>query len=78
MPLTSPAVISDCVSLSDKLTRLDFALVPEECAVDAGLSTVVDEFSPNKSGSCTFVAEAYFLTRTSEQLPFSTILVVMA
>jgi hypothetical protein len=45
-------VISDCVSLSDKLgTLVAFRrLIAEDGAVDALLPAVVDELSPNKHG----------------------------
>lgn len=48
MPLTRPDVISDCVSLSDKLTRPDRPFVPKDGAIDAALATVIDELAPDK------------------------------
>ena len=57
-------MISDCISLSDKLARSVAAFVSEHCAVDADLSAVVDEFSPNKHGVGTLCSEDDFFTRT--------------
>jgi hypothetical protein len=52
MPLTRPAVISDRVSLSDKLGRKERTFVPEDSAFDSFLlwQGVVDIVSPNKEG----------------------------
>jgi hypothetical protein len=78
MPLTNPDVISDSVSLSDKLTRRDRPFVAEEGAVDALLPAVVDEFPPNKGSVWRIGSEADFIARPTEQLPYATIFVVIA
>lgn len=67
MPLTRPDVISDCVSLSDKLGRSRGALVPEYRAVDALLTAGIDELSPNKKRVCSIGSEDNFLARASKQ-----------
>ena len=41
-------MISDCVSLSDKLRREDASLVSKDGTVDALLSAVVDELAPDE------------------------------
>lgn len=48
MPLTRPDKKSDGVSLSDKLGRLDAALVPENSAINSRLSAIVKELSPSE------------------------------
>ena len=52
MPFTRPAVISDGVSLSDKLRGRDRSFVSEDGAFDSGLlgDCIIDIFSPNKEG----------------------------
>jgi hypothetical protein len=77
MPLTRPDVISDSVSLSDKLTRLVRTLIAEEGAVDAMLSAGVDELAPNKGSSGIGRTEHDFLPRSCKELPHSSISVVV-
>lgn len=52
VPQTRPAEISNGVSLSDKVTRLDRPFVPEQTALDAFLARdgLVEMLSPNKHG----------------------------
>lgn len=57
-------MISDCISLSDKLARPVPTFVSEDGAVDAGLSAVVDELSPNKHGVSVTGSEDDFFART--------------
>jgi hypothetical protein len=49
MPFTSPAVISDEVSLSDKERRHVRPFVPKERAADALLAAIVDELAPDEN-----------------------------
>lgn len=67
MPATSPDRISDSVSLSDKVGREERPLVSEECAVDAWLSAVADEVSPNKSGISGCCSEDDLFARSRKQ-----------
>lgn len=66
MPFTRPAVISDCVSLSDKVTAFEFAFVSEYGTVDALLSAVINELSPNEKGVSRKSSEDDSLTGTGE------------
>ena len=50
MPITRPAVISDRVSLADKLTGFVWPLVPEDGALNTDLSRVADVLSPDEHG----------------------------
>ena len=50
MPFTRPDEISNGISLSDKLAAFVEALIDEDCAVDSGLSTIINELSPNEHG----------------------------
>jgi hypothetical protein len=43
-------MISDCVSLSDKLRRPVWAFIAEDGTVDAPLAAGIDEFAPDKEG----------------------------
>lgn len=52
MPFTRPAVISDCVSLLDKVGREERPFVPKNGALDAFLlgDGVVNVFTPDEDG----------------------------
>jgi hypothetical protein len=52
MPFTRPAVISDCVSLSDKVGRAERPFVPKNGAFDSVLlgDCVINVFSPDEDG----------------------------
>lgn len=78
MPLTRPDVISDRVSLSDKLTRKVRTLVPEDGAIDALLSAVINEPSPSENRICSLGAEHDFFTGSDKLHPLSAILIVIA
>lgn len=78
MPLTRPCVISDCVSLSDKLARFVRAFVSEGCAVDPSLAAVVDEFPPYENSVGSFGAEDDAFPRSDELRPVPAISIMIA
>lgn len=67
MPATSPSLISDGASLSDKLTRFVRAFVAEEGTTDAVLPGVADEVSPNKSCVTSSCSKDDLFTRPRKQ-----------
>ncbi|WP_331373833.1 hypothetical protein [Sinorhizobium chiapasense] len=67
MPLTRPAVISDCVSLSDKVGREVRAFVAKDSTVDALLPAGIDEFSPDEQGVAISCSENNLLSGPSEE-----------
>jgi hypothetical protein len=80
MPLTRPAEISDCVSLSDKVRRSISVrrFVSEDGTVDALLSAGVDELAPNEHRVCIAGSQDDFLARSSEKKSFSTVPILVA
>lgn len=78
MPFTRPAEISNGVSLSDKVGRSQFAFVSEDGTVDALLSTVVDELSPNKHGISVACSKNDVLSGADELTALASVFVVIA
>ncbi len=75
MPFTRPAVISDCVSLSDKDGGRDRTFVAEGGAIDALLSAVVNELPPDKESVGASCAENKFLAGADELVSLPAVLV---
>ena len=71
-------MISDCVSLSDKLTRRMRAFVPEHGAVDALLSAVINEPAPDKKSVRSHGSENDALSGANELRAFPAIFVMVA
>jgi hypothetical protein len=78
MPATRPDEISDCVSLSDKLTALDRGLVPEEGAVDPFLAAGVDELPPHEACVGMFGSKDDLFAWTSEAIAHTSVPVLEA
>lgn len=78
MPLTSPDVISDCVSLSDKLGRAVRTFVPEYRAVDAFLAAGVDELPPDKESVGISSSQDDLLSRAGKQVSLPAVAVSVA
>lgn len=67
VPLTRPAVISDCVSLSDKLGREERTLVPEKHAFDPFLVVCAElAISPNKDRVSSIGSQDDLVSRPDE------------
>jgi hypothetical protein len=78
MPFTRPAVISDCVSLSDKVGRPELSLVSEHGAVDALLSAGVDKLSPNKHCVAVAGSKNDLFSGAGKQISLSSVFVFIA
>jgi hypothetical protein len=78
MPFTRPAEISNGVSLSDKVGREDSAFVSEHGAIDALLSAVVDELSPNKHGVSVAGSEHDMLAGSDKLAALSSVSIIIA
>jgi hypothetical protein len=79
MPLTRPAVISDGVSLSDKLGREERTFVSKDGALDPVLlrDGVVDVVSPNKEGISSRCAQDDAVAGTNELESLAAIFVLV-
>ena len=75
MPFTRPDVISDSVSLSDKLARPVRGFIPKDGAIDTRLATVIDELAPNKHGVCVLRSEDNAFAGADELASFPPVLV---
>lgn len=70
-------MISDRVSLSDKLGRKDWPFIAKDGAVDTLLSAVIDELSPNKHGITASGSEDNLLS-WSDELDLAPAVLVLA
>lgn len=79
MPLTRPAVISDGVSLSDKLGREDRAFVAEHGALDPVLlwDCVVNVIAPDEQGISSRGSKHDAETGTNELESLATVSIVV-
>lgn len=71
-------MISDCVSLSDKLGRKMRTLISEDRAVDAILTAVVDELAPDEKSVCVSCSKDDAFSGSDELRALSAIAVMIA
>lgn len=78
MPFTRPDVISDSVSLSDKLTRPVRGFIPKDGAIDTLLAAVVDEPTPDEHGVSVSGSEHDAFSRSDELASTAAVTIAVA
>ncbi|KVM72587.1 hypothetical protein WJ61_01105 [Burkholderia ubonensis] len=75
MPAIRPEAISNRVRLANEVRAAMRRLVAEDCAVDAVLAAVIDEFPPDETGVAVLGSQHDFFTGPDEQLSIASVFV---